>query len=67
MPLRYKVWHLVPMSMPLGLALILIGADGPHEWMVPAGIGLLAISVIDIAIVFPLVMARANRRRAQKD
>ena len=63
MPLRYKAWHLVPLSMPLGLVLILIGANGPHGWMVPAGIGLLVISVIDIAIVFPLVMVRANRQR----
>lgn len=49
--------------MPLGLVLILIGADSPHEWMVPAGIGLLAISVIDIAFVFPLMMMRASRQR----
>ena len=65
MPLRYKIWHLIPLSMPLGLALILIGADNPHQWLVPTGIGLLAISAIDIAIVFPLVMVRANRRQNQ--
>lgn len=63
MPLRYKAWHLVPLSIPLGLVLILIGTHGSHGWMVPAGIVLLSISVIDMAIVFPLVIVRANRRR----
>jgi hypothetical protein len=63
MPLRYKAWHLVPLFMPLGLVMVLIGADGSPSWMVPAGIALLAISVIDIAVVFPPVMVRTNRRR----
>lgn len=66
MPLAYKAWHLVPLFMPLGLVLVLIGADSPHGWMVPTGIAFIAISALDIAIVFPLVMVRNGRRRGRK-
>lgn len=67
MPLRYKAWHSVPFLMPIGFLLIFLGARGTHKWMIPAGFALLAIVVIDMAVVFPLVMVRAKARRSQKD
>jgi hypothetical protein len=67
LPIGHKLWHLVPLLMPLGFLLIFLGASGPHDWMVPAGIGLLAIAVVDIAVIFPLVMARADWKRRRED
>jgi hypothetical protein len=63
MPTGFKAWHLVPFVMPLGLVLIFLGATGSHSWLIPVGFGLLGIFLIDLVVVFPLVMVRANRRR----
>jgi hypothetical protein len=67
MPLRYKAWHSVPLLMPIGLLLIFLGARGSDKWMIPVGLALLAVVVIDMAVVFPLVMVRAKARRSEED
>jgi hypothetical protein len=62
LPLRYKLWHSVPLLLPVGLLLVLLGSGGTRA----AGFLALAIAVIDMAVVFPLVSARAkapDRRR----
>lgn len=63
LPFRYKLWHSVPLLMPVGLLLVLLGSGGTRA----AGFLVLAIVVIDLAVVFPLVSARARARRARKD
>lgn len=67
MPVGYKVWHAVPLLMPVGFLLVFLGASGSPSWLRPVGFGFLAIVIVDLVVVFPLVMVRANRRRREED
>jgi hypothetical protein len=53
--------------MPVGFLLVFLGARGSQGWMIPVGLALLAVVVVDTAVVFPLVMVRAMARRSEKD